>query len=141
METKHPTNIDVQVGARVKRRRSQLDMSQEALAAKLGVTFQQLQKYERGANRITAGRLFELAAALDTTISYFFDDIREGARAKRGVAEEGAGFAGLEDLQVEELTAAFRSIKDPIKRKRVLAAVKKSAASPGRKPKSAPKRR
>jgi transcriptional regulator with XRE-family HTH domain len=107
-------------------------MSQEALAAKLDITFQQLQKYERGANRISAGRLFELAAALDTTIPYFFDGVRETSRTMRGVAEEAASFAGPEDMQTEELVAAFRSIKDPEQRKSILALAKISAAPPPR---------
>jgi len=137
LETKHPTSIDVHVGARVKQRREQLDISQEALAANLGVTFQQIQKYERGANRISAGRLFELAKALDTTIPYFFEGTRETARMA-GLAEEGAAFAGQEDAEIEELVASFRAIKDPARRKSILALARKSAAASSRsRPKTA----
>jgi transcriptional regulator with XRE-family HTH domain len=68
-----PSQTDVLVGARVRFRRVELGLSQTALAERLGVTFQQVQKYERGTNRIGAGRLQVLARALDVPISYFFD--------------------------------------------------------------------
>ncbi len=116
-------------------------MSQETLAAKLGITFQQLQKYERGDNRISAGRLFELALALDTTIAYFFEGAREASRVLRGMAEEGAAFAGQEDMQLKELVSAFRAIKDSDTRKRVLALAKTSAAAASQNKPNAPRKR
>ena len=67
--------IDVHVGARVRLRRHILSMSLEKLAAKIGVTYQQLQKYERAANRISASRLYTLAQALKVPVSYFFEDV------------------------------------------------------------------
>lgn len=141
MDSKLPTNIDVHVGARVKRRREHLDMSQETLAANLGVTFQQLQKYERGANRISAGRLFELAKALDTTIPYFFEGTRETGRVLRGVAEEADAFVGQADTEIAELVAAFRAIRDPEKRRRILAAAKKAGEPPAKARRKAPRKR
>ena len=77
----HITNnnsIDMHVGKRVRLRRTLLGMSQEQLGAELNVTFQQVQKYERGANRISASRLWDISQILDVPISYFFDDMSEG---------------------------------------------------------------
>ena len=76
----HITNnnaIDMHVGKRVRLRRALFGMSQEQLCAKLNVTFQQVQKYERGANRISASRLWDISQILDVPISYFFDDMSE----------------------------------------------------------------
>lgn len=72
-----PNPIDVHVGARVRLRRTLLGMSQEKLGEALGLTFQQVQKYERGANRIGASRLFDLSRVLDVPVSYFFEDMTE----------------------------------------------------------------
>ena len=69
------TSVDAFVGGRIKQRRKALGMSQVALAETLGVTFQQIQKYERGANRIAAGALYKMADALKVPISYFFDGL------------------------------------------------------------------
>jgi len=74
----HP--VDVHVGYRIRRRRSLLGMSQTALGSAVGLTFQQIQKYERGVNRVAASRLFEFAAVLDVPVTYFFDELpRVGA--------------------------------------------------------------
>lgn len=72
-EKKVPNAIDVEVGARIKLKRKLIGMSQQSLAGKLGVTFQQVQKYEKGANRVGASRLSQIATALDVPMSYFFD--------------------------------------------------------------------
>src|SRR5690349_23097057 len=71
-----PNPVDVHVGSRVRLRRTLLGMSQEKLGDALGLTFQQVQKYERGANRIGASRLFDLSRVLDVPVSFFFDDIK-----------------------------------------------------------------
>src|SRR5690349_12707659 len=76
---RHPSPIDVHVGSRIKLRRRVLGMSQERLAGVLSLTFQQVQKYERGMNRVGASRLFDLSRALDVPISFFFDDLEETA--------------------------------------------------------------
>ena len=70
-----PNPIDLYVGSRVRMRRSLLGMSQERLAAELGVTFQQVQKYERGLNRIGASRLWDLAQFLGVNVDFFYQDI------------------------------------------------------------------
>src|SRR4051794_1811541 len=69
-----PNPIDVRVGARLRLRRKMLGLSQEKLGDAIGLTFQQVQKYERGANRIGASRLYELSRALDVPVSFFFDE-------------------------------------------------------------------
>jgi transcriptional regulator with XRE-family HTH domain len=74
-------NVDVHVGKRVRLRRTMLGMSQEKLGAAVGLTFQQIQKYERGANRIGASRLYEFSEILDVPISFFFDDTPQPAAA------------------------------------------------------------
>jgi transcriptional regulator with XRE-family HTH domain len=70
-----PNPVDVHVGSRVRLRRTLLGMSQERLGEAIGLTFQQVQKYERGANRIGASRLYDLSRVLDVPVSFFFDDI------------------------------------------------------------------
>src|ERR1051325_5850247 len=70
-----PNPIDVHVGSRVRLRRTLLGMSQEKLGEAIGLTFQQVQKYERGANRIGASRLFDLSRVLDVPVSYFFEEM------------------------------------------------------------------
>jgi transcriptional regulator with XRE-family HTH domain len=70
-----PSPVDVHVGARVRQRRTLLGMSQEKLGDAVGLTFQQIQKYERGANRIGASRLFDMSQALDVPVQFFFDEM------------------------------------------------------------------
>ena len=129
MESKLPNLIDKHVGRRLRWRRRELKLSQELLAEKLGVTFQQVQKYERGANRVSAGRLFELAQALNTTIPYFFEGADAvNAAISKGLADGGGDFAGLIDADAVDLVIAFQAIEDPGLRKSILAMVKKWAA-------------
>src|SRR5271154_3437980 len=91
-----PNPIDVHVGNRVRLRRTLLGMSQEKLGEAIGLTFQQVQKYERGANRIGASRLFDLSRVLDVPVSFFFDDMSDDVsrRSPRlmvaGLAEDPA---------------------------------------------------
>ena len=89
----NPNAIDVHVGSRVRMRRTLLGMSQEKLGEALGLTFQQVQKYERGANRISSSRLFDLTHVLDVPVSYFFDEMSAATSARspgrlRGMAEQ-----------------------------------------------------
>ena len=74
--------VDVHVGKRVRLRRTLLGMSQEQLGAALDITFQQVQKYERGANRVSASRLWDISQILDVKISYFFDDMTDDTIAQ-----------------------------------------------------------
>jgi transcriptional regulator with XRE-family HTH domain len=76
-----PNPIDVHVGSRVRLRRTLLGMSQEKLGEAIGLTFQQVQKYERGANRVGASRLYDLSRVLDVPVSFFFDDLKQDPAA------------------------------------------------------------
>ena len=128
----HPNPIDVHVGARVRLRRTLLGMSQEKLGQAIGLTFQQVQKYERGTNRIGASRLHELAQALEVPVSYFFadlnlpDDPSVGADAPvkppKGLSEPADVFYGNEPImrrETLELVRAYLRIADPQLRRRV----------------------
>lgn len=91
-----PDPIDIVVGTRIKARRTLLGMSQERLGEALGITFQQIQKYERGSNRVSASRLFHIARALDVSVAWLFN---EGAEARLAAREEGDAFQdGLEEM-------------------------------------------
>ncbi len=122
-----PNPVDIHVGSRVRLRRTLLGMSQEKLGEAIGLTFQQVQKYERGANRIGASRLFELSRVLDVPVSFFFDDIKAGA-----VAAAGTGPGGLPERangqhepdpmmrrETLELVRAYYRIPDPQIRRRL----------------------
>ena len=103
-----PNAIDRHVGSRVRLRRQLLNMSQEKLGEELGVTFQQVQKYERGANRVGASRLFELARALDTDVGFFFIGLDEAGAAP---ADESV-YDFINSSDGLALVAAFRRIED-----------------------------
>ncbi len=75
-----PSRIDIHVGKRLRTRRSLLGMSQQYLSYECGITFQQIQKYEKGINRISAGRLYELSIILDVPIEYFFHGLKAQKR-------------------------------------------------------------
>jgi len=121
--TKHPNPIDVHVGSRVRLRRTLLGISQEKLGDSLGITFQQIQKYEKGTNRISASRLQHIARVLSVPISSFFEDA-PGAPAKT------AGMAGLRSAnhivdflsssEGIQLNKAFVRIKNARLRRRVI---------------------
>jgi transcriptional regulator with XRE-family HTH domain len=78
---------DIELGKRIRLRRVEIDISQSGLADKLGVTFQQVQKYEKGVNRVGASRLQQIATALDVPVTFFFDDDGLGKRASDGKRE------------------------------------------------------
>lgn len=124
-EPRGPTRIDKLVGQRVRARRIELEMSQPALAEHAGVTFQQLQKYENGKNRISAGRLNEIAKALGTTIQFLYDGVNE--TAARAVADDAVEFKGKRVSDEDELLKAFRQIKDETARSAIIAAAKRQA--------------
>ena len=128
MDNKNPSLVDQHVGRKLRFRRRELNLSQEALAERLGVTFQQIQKYERGANRISAGRLWELAKELDTNINFFYQGMEEVSRAvRRGMAEDSGEFSGLIDGDAVDLIIAYQAIRDPDLKKSILSMVKKQA--------------
>ncbi len=120
--------IDIHVGARVRFRRRLLGMNQTKLAGAIGVSYQQLQKYERAVNLISASRLFNLSRVLDVPISYFFEDLSPaaaggGRRRARGLSEAPPAVLEPDSLskpETVELIRAYHRVKDPGLRKRVL---------------------
>jgi transcriptional regulator with XRE-family HTH domain len=136
----HP--VDVHVGMRVRQRRTLLGMSQEKLGEAVGLTFQQIQKYERGANRIGASRLYEFSKVLDVSVSYFYDEmpvnvlVGRGGRGrgrKGGLAEEGTPFEDEKDplakRETLELVRAYYKIDEEKVRKRIFEMVKAVGAA------------
>jgi transcriptional regulator with XRE-family HTH domain len=126
---KHANPVDAQVGSRVRLRRMLIGMSQERLGELLGLTFQQVQKYEKGVNRIGAGRLFDVARILGVPIDYFYESVA-GQLSGRGFSENESSPPVMEFVSSGEglqLSLAFMRIKDPKVRKRVLDLVKSLA--------------
>ncbi|MDJ0894527.1 MAG: helix-turn-helix transcriptional regulator [Alphaproteobacteria bacterium] len=126
-----PNPIDVHVGSRVRLRRTLLGMSQEKLGQAIGLTFQQVQKYERGANRIGASRLFDLSRVLDVPVSFFFDDmppeVAKTPAQKYFTPEEVPDTQEVDPLakrETLELVRAYYKVVDPQVRKRVFELVK-----------------
>jgi transcriptional regulator with XRE-family HTH domain len=127
---KQANPIDVQVGNRVRIRRMLVGMSQEKLGDLLGLTFQQVQKYEKGVNRIGAGRLFEVSRILGVPIDFFYEGIAEQLAGRHGFAESEEAPPVMEFVSSGEglqLSLAFMKIKDVKVRKRVLDLVKSLA--------------
>ena len=113
-----PHDVDIHVGGRVRLRRSALGLSQDQLGAAIGLSFQQIQKYERGANRIGASRLYEMSKILQTPISYFFENF-----GNVGLAEDGDSSYQADPVmkrETLELMRAYHQILDPKQRKKIL---------------------
>lgn len=127
MDDKAPNPIDVHVGERIRLRRRQLGLSQERLADSLGLTFQQVQKYERGANRVSASKLFEVAKTLGVQVGDFFEGV--GGGRQPGVAE-GAPAEFVHDMALtpegSEIAMLFARI--PKKQRRLLVELAKALA-------------
>ncbi|MEQ9448425.1 MAG: helix-turn-helix transcriptional regulator [Rhodospirillaceae bacterium] len=126
-----PDPIDIHVGKRIKLRRTLLHISQEQLAGDIGVTFQQVQKYESGHNRVSASRLFDISRVLDCPISYFFEDIgpettgerpTPSSRSGEGMAEEAEAFESdpMQRTETLELVRAFWRLNNAELRRNVL---------------------
>ena len=136
-----PSPVDVHVGSRIRLRRTLLGMSQERLGGALSITFQQVQKYERGANRVGASRLFDLSRVLEVPIIFFFEDMPEGMDATAmsaprgrmyGLPEAQKPFSGREadnftKRETLELVRAYYRLTDPEVRKRMLDLMKSLA--------------
>lgn len=123
-----PNPIDVHVGGRMRLRRTLLGLSQEKLGEMIGLTFQQVQKYERGTNRVSCSRLFDLARALDVPVSYFFDDMTDEVKGlspvtmvKEPPSREPSASDPDPMLRREtlELVRNYYSITDPDVRRRI----------------------
>jgi transcriptional regulator with XRE-family HTH domain len=128
--------VDIAVGARIRLLRKVRGMSQQSLAEAAGVTFQQIQKYERGSNRIGSSRLYEFAKVLDVPVSYFFDEMPSNARSgrpmsgrgRKGFGEAGTPFEQEKDPLIKretlELVRAYYKIREGRVRKRIFEMVK-----------------
>jgi len=119
---KKPNPIDVHVGGRIRLRRNMLAMSQEKLGESLGITFQQIQKYEKGTNRVGASRLQAIAAILEVPVAFFFEDA-PGSTAPGGLAEESQTTYVVDFLSSSEglqLNRAFVKIADPAVRRKIV---------------------
>ena len=130
-ESKLPSKIDHLVGQRLRWRRRELRLTQEQLGEKLGLTFQQVQKYEKGTNRISAGRLYELACVLDIPVLYFYEGAEDYlALPESSFHEDGDPAAPLPQMDQEamELLSAFQQIEDEELRKTLLATIRAAAA-------------
>jgi transcriptional regulator with XRE-family HTH domain len=112
---KGPDAVDKQIGVRVRMRRLTLDMSQQKLAADLGISFQQLQKYEKGINRIGAGRLQKIAEILLVPITFFYEDLPTLRRSKSALPSYISDFLGSGDGLA--LAQAFMSVRDARQRR------------------------
>ncbi|MHC8491352.1 helix-turn-helix domain-containing protein [Thalassospira sp. SM2505] len=130
-----PNPVDIHVGARVRLRRTLLGMSQEKLGEAIGLTFQQVQKYERGANRVGASRLYDLSRVLEVPVSFFFDDMPEEVSSKsvherREMSESPDPFDNdpMNRRETLELVRAYYRITDPNQRKKIFELVKSMGA-------------
>ena len=134
-----PNPIDIHVGSRVRLRRTLLGLSQEKLGEAVNLTFQQIQKYERGANRIGASRMFELSRVLDVPVSFFFDDMAEDIKTPEGMRERAMRDQGqvsydpdpLARRETLELVRAYYKIVDPKVRKRLFELTKSLSGAIG----------
>lgn len=134
-----PNPIDVHVGARIRLRRNLLGISQTTLADALGLTFQQVQKYEKGANRVSSSRLMDLANALDVELPYFFEEMAVGVSeqtpSKLMSSKKLPAFDQEKDplarRETLELVRAYYRITDPMVRKRLAELTKAVAKAAG----------
>ncbi len=131
-----PNPVDVHVGGRVRLRRTLMGMSQERLGEAIGLTFQQVQKYERGANRIGASRLWDLSRVLDVPMSYFFEEMDDDTArhspmnlAQSQSEPKSQDSDPMTKRETLELVRAYYRIQDPNVRKRVFELTKTLALS------------
>ena len=134
---KAPNDVDRHVGTRIRMRRVLIGMSQEKLGGALGLTFQQVQKYEKGTNRVSASRLQQISSALGVPIDFFYNDSTP-ASAAVGFAETGRPAYAADPLPVEglKLLKAFNAIEDAPTRKRLLELAQTLGKSSDRKDRS-----
>lgn len=124
----HP--VDIHVGRRLRSRRTILGMSQEEIGQSVGVTFQQIQKYERGLNRIGSSRLYEFSCILGVGISYFFEDyhnpqLNDNDEVNSLQEEENAfEYEKLNNKEILNLVRSYYGIPDPAVRKKILSLIK-----------------
>ena len=115
--------VDAHVGRRLRQRRISLGISQEQLGAELGLTFQQIQKYEKGQNRISAGRLYKISTILSVPVEHFFEGLagaNDARRPRNGLPGDAEVSAFLTSPEGLALTAGFMKISDPATRRRIV---------------------
>ncbi|WP_186420589.1 helix-turn-helix transcriptional regulator [Bosea sp. CS1GBMeth4] len=137
MQKKLPNPIDRHVGSRVRMRRMLAGVSQEKLGEGLGLTFQQVQKYEKGTNRISASRLQQIAKMLGVPVAFFFEGAPADEATAGGFGEGGSTAYVADFLATSEgiqLSKAFVRIKSPRVRRRVIELVEALADESGEKP-------
>lgn len=122
-----PDPVDIHVGGRIRTRRLMIGMNQETLARALGLTFQQVQKYEGGANRVSASRLSQIAEILGVPISHFFSDLEPGGASPS--AQEREARERMQRPETIELVRAYYAIGDQRVRHQFLEMVKVAAQS------------
>ncbi len=131
-----PHPVDVHVGSRIRMRRTLLGFSQEKLGDALALTFQQVQKYERGANRVGSSRLYEISRILDVPVSFFFDEMSGDVSAAGAVSSPEAAELPQQDplakRETLELVRAYYRISDPRIRKRIFELIKSIASDSDR---------
>lgn len=129
-------DIDIHVGKQLKHRRTMMGLSQEAVAKAVGITFQQVQKYEKGSNAMNAHRLYDFACFMKVPVGYFFEGVEKEAVSQR--AEQASGFAetpalafdhqldepeadnnSASDREALEIMKSFKRVKEPVIRKRL----------------------
>lgn len=123
MTKKAPNPIDKHVGSRVRMRRMMISMSQEKLGERLGITFQQVQKYEKGTNRIGASRLQQIATILGVPVSFFFEGAPQADNSPSGFSDGGSPAYVSDFLATSEglaLSKAFMKVTDPKVRRRIV---------------------
>ena len=124
---KKPNPIDIHVGSRIRLRRNMLGLSQEKLGESLGITFQQIQKYEKGTNRVGASRLQAIAGILNVPVAFFFEDAPGSGSEAQGFAEDGDVNYVVDFLNSAEglqLNRSFARISDPKIRRKIVDMVK-----------------
>jgi transcriptional regulator with XRE-family HTH domain len=121
-----PNPIDIHVGSRIRLRRQLMKMSQEKLGDELGVTFQQVQKYERGANRVGASRLYRLSRVLEVPVQFFFEGLSDQAPVKTMADNDQTPivYDFIQSSDGVSLAESFSRIKDAKVRRRVLELVR-----------------
>jgi transcriptional regulator with XRE-family HTH domain len=128
MGTKNLNVIDGLVAQRVRAHRMRIGLSQSQLGEKLGVTFQQIQKYEKGVNRVGAGRLFEMARVFDVSVQALFPNSEEVVQSEEQTAESRVVSDFVSSAEGWRLCQAFRQIEDPELRRQIVALVQELAA-------------
>src|SRR5215472_5615291 len=129
-----PHPVDIHVGSRLRQQRTELGISQQNLAATLGVAFQQVQKYEQARNRISGSRLYRLSKALDVPVTFFFEGITFSTLTTELAAPPAASeyTDPLDTPESTELLAAYHAIPDPLTQRRLRDLAKTLATGPDR---------